>query len=131
MLSIKKLLTAAVCIGSLAGSVAFAGGLTIDNRTDYFSTAVINNGACSNKLPFGKGITNPHSVNDINEYLVKFACMSDTHNCKADIYMTNDCSGPVVANATFDVDQGITDFQLQDNRFDVKINGYSVIIDNA
>lgn len=99
---------------SLAPSTTTGSGLTIVNNTDEDSTSIINTSLCSDRLPLGKGITKRRdpvtktpTVNTIDSSLINFACMANKTQCKAVVYMTNNCSGPVVAQVVFDTEKGV------------------------
>ncbi|MBV9575565.1 MAG: hypothetical protein JO149_02955, partial [Gammaproteobacteria bacterium] len=80
--------------------------LTIVNNTKNYSTSVINNGPCSTILG-DIGVTKPNSTSIVPSDEVKFACTLNESNCAADVYMTNNCSGPKIATVIFDTDAGI------------------------
>ncbi len=81
--------------------------LNIINNTDFDSTCVVNDGMCSNQLG-DEGITHAHSANLISQLELYIACGSNTWNCKADVYMTPDCSGPSIGTVILDINQGIS-----------------------
>jgi len=94
--------------------VAEAGGFTIINYTAHYSTAVMNHGACSSKkLPGGKGITSPRHTdgtpteNTIEDGLVNIACFGHEKDCFAQLYMENNCNGPIIAEAHFNKFTGL------------------------
>ncbi|EKD71941.1 MAG: hypothetical protein ACD_46C00053G0001 [uncultured bacterium] len=88
--------------------------LVVVNNTDEDSTAVINNGACSSKLPNGVGVSHRRTTNHIPGNIVDIACLANRTRCTADVYMTNNCSGPIVAKVIFDTKKGIQDVQPSD-----------------
>src|SRR3989338_7449629 len=75
-------------------------GLNITNNTDKPSTAVINNGPCSTFLG-EHGTTQPHTTNHVPDLVIKFACLKHVSDCVANLYMSNNCSGSVVATIIF------------------------------
>jgi hypothetical protein len=102
--------------------------LTIVNNTDYDSTSVVNGGACSTILGQA-GITKAHSSNTLDYILMRIACGMHPSDCVAEVYMTDNCSGPVVATVTMDIDNGISNIQesgafslVQDTPFKLEIN---------
>lgn len=107
--------------------IAQAADLTIVNNTNRDSTSVINNGACSTILG-EHGITRAHSTNVVPSMTVAFACLMNRSNCRADVYMTNNCSGPVVATAFFDVKTGIKSVTMYDNSYAVSGGGFGITI---
>jgi hypothetical protein len=81
--------------------------LTIVNNTDSDSTCIVNDGMCSNELG-DQGITHAHTSNLILQIELYIACGSNTSNCKADVYMSSNCSGPKVGTVILDINQGIS-----------------------
>jgi hypothetical protein len=96
-----------ILLSSLIISTAAHATLTIVNNTDFDSTCVVNDGMCSNELG-DQGITHAHTSNLIEQIQLYIACGISTSNCKADVYMTPDCSGPVVGTVILDINEGIT-----------------------
>lgn len=127
----KNLFISGMAALSIALPLSANANLTIINNTSQDSTSIINNGACSNTLPGGIGITRAHSVNVIPDIIITSACFFTPHNCKADIYMTNNCSGLRISSATFDTTTGITSvtpaiggYQIvQNGPFSITMNG--------
>lgn len=116
----KKGLTITLLAGFSAATLAYAAGpaaddLTIVNNTNYASTCVINRGACSANLPHG--ITEPHSTNTVDKRTVGLACLANSTNCTADVYMTRDCSGQIVAKIIFDTKTGVKSVASMDSRY--------------
>lgn len=113
--------------------VAQANDLTTVNNSNHDSTCVVNNGPCSTILGEKYGVTKAHSTNTIPSSKVWLACVRDTKNCKANVYMTNNCSGPVVGTVTLNTDTGVTNvyntpgsgyvISSQPGTFTVTING--------
>jgi hypothetical protein len=96
--------------------------LLISNNTDYFSTAIINGGPCSTVLPNNYGITSPHEMaHTVPGGYVKMACFLNPFNCTADVYMTENCSGPKIATVYVNIFQGINSVDPVPN------SGYSVV----
>lgn len=129
-MSIKRTVLAAITSMVLAAPFAAqAANLVIVNNTDFDTTSIINNGACSTIL--GKvGVTHPHSTNEVPGPTVRFACIANLHNCKADIYMTPNCKagGPSVATVYFDVDTGVKSISVIDTRYAITGNGFTTSI---
>src|SRR3990167_7035514 len=115
---IKKLLaTSLMTLGITLPFSAIAGDLHLWNYVNLPSTTLINDMACSSILG-EKGKTKPceknHVVDDAT--LRNKACFFNIHDCKADLYMTNDClsSGkPKIATVYFDVDTGLKENKTQ------------------
>ena len=83
-----------------------AASLTIINNTNHDSTSILNNGACSDILG-PSGISHAHNTNVVPEAILNKGCIFNKANCKAEVHMTNNCSGPAIATVTFDVKTGI------------------------
>tara|TARA_R110000868_G_scaffold58131_5_gene179581 strand:+ start:555 stop:956 length:402 start_codon:yes stop_codon:yes gene_type:complete len=131
-MSIKYIaLIAAVTISAALPLQASAGDLTTNNRTDFDSTSIVNNGACSTIL--GEvGISRAHTDGNVApDKKVKFACILNKHNCKADVYMTANCTGTKAATVYFDVDTGVKADKtiIHDNRFTIAGNGFDITIE--
>jgi hypothetical protein len=114
---------------------AQAADLVTRNDTDLDSTSIINNGACSTILG-AIGTTHAHSTNVVPGGKVKFACLANLHNCKADIYMTSNCnkSGATpVATVYFDVDTGLKadKTETHDAKFVIGGSGFQTTISPA
>lgn len=111
--------------------ISIADPLTIINTTNQDSTSVLNGGPCSDILG-EKGITRAHRTNVVDEDIIKKkACKFNKINCKTEVHMTNNCSGPVVAIVILDVNTGIKSVQVDPaqgynitgNRFTALIEG--------
>ena len=80
--------------------------LYITNNTKNDSTIIANTGACSTLLGEA-GITRSGEQNhQVPENKVGLACSASIlkkTDCKADVYMTSNCTGPVVATVYFDI----------------------------
>lgn len=126
MLLRKTLLAVGLsCLASFANA-----GLTITNNTDFPSTAIINNGACSTIL--GKeGTTQPHSTNTVGDTTIKLACIAKPSNCSAVLYMTKDCKGDAAADIIFDTKTGIKDIKNKGTIYKVSGSAFSATIDKA
>ena len=109
-------------------AVGLAGDLNIINNTDAPSTSVINGGFCSSFIPNGTGITQPHSTNVVSDRVVKGACWINEKNCVADVYMTKDCSGPVVAKVTLNTFEGIKSVESSSTAYTISGTGFDISI---
>lgn len=107
---IKPLGITALTLCVLSLPLAAKADLVIDNQTFFPSTSKINNqnghAQCSNTIPV-YGVTAPHSKNTIPQGIIWGACITNLHACTAEVYMTNNCSGPIIATAVFDISTGI------------------------
>lgn len=82
--------------------------LVIHNNTDFPSSTVANNGPCSSIL--SDGVTPPHTPpqgHTVSVKSIRAACILNSENCSARVYMTRDCSGPSIANVVFSINTGI------------------------
>lgn len=121
----KKTLLGSLLVFGLS-SLSFA-TLTIKNETKFDSTAVINKGMCSKWL--SGGVTKAGTTNVIADWVLNLACRKDKENCHADVYMTNDCSGPIVGTAEFSLTKGVRDINVIDKaHFDVTKQGPFFIV---
>ncbi len=125
----KNIVTGLLTIGvSMASIHGYAQALTIVNNTDQDSTSVINGGLCS--TVFGSdGVTKAHSTNVVSDKLIALACVLNSSNCKADIYMTNNCSGPVIASAVFDTKTGMKSIDVTSDMYRFGIGAFDITID--
>jgi len=121
---------AAISAGCLP-LAAQASALTVVNNTDHDSTTVTNGFMCSSKLPGGNGITRAHTTNVISENTINIACLRNKENCKADVYMSNNCSGPIVATVIFSTKSGIKDVAMKSNTYHITAQGFYIQMDPA
>jgi len=99
------------------------------NNTNEDSTAIINDHTCSTTLGI-KGITKAHSINFVDIITGVFACSETPDSpCKADVYMTNDCSGDKIATLFYERNVGIVSVQPHGS-YKVAGSGYVVTIDS-
>ncbi len=100
--------TLASCVFSLP--LTAQANLTIENQTAFPSTCKINNqhgdAQCSSTIPT-YGVTQAHTINSIPHGIIWGGCLANLHNCTAEVYMTDNCTGPIVATAVFDITTGI------------------------
>jgi hypothetical protein len=132
MIHRKSILASALAIGvSLISAQSFAAqSLTIMNNTNQDSTSRINGGLCS--TVFGSdGVTKAHSTHVVDSKLVALACMGNSSNCKAEIYMTNNCSGSVVGTAIFDTNTGIKSIDVTSDTYKFGIEPFKITIDGG
>lgn len=114
---------------------AKAADLVTHNMTKFDSTTIINKGACSTILG-STGTTHANSTNVVPSGKVKFACLANLHNCKADVYMTPDCNksgASPVATVYFDIDTGIkTDkTEIHDSGYAITGSAFEITISPA
>lgn len=131
-MSVKKTIITSLLAMSVSSVSIFAqaANLTIINNTGQDSTSYINNSPlCSSYIP--NGTTKAHSTNVIPESTISAACMVDTVNCKADVYMTNNCTGPVVATIIFDINQGIKGIIPRSPIYKFSGGGFTIHVDGG
>lgn len=128
----KATLIQLIALGISLPLSALAADLTIINNTSADSTSVINNGACSDILG-PSGITHPHATNVVPEKVIAKGCIFNKSNCKAEIHMSNNCSGPTVATVIFDIATGIKSVQPAANTYGyiVSGNGFTASFDGG
>ena len=109
-----------VAIGVSAISiVAYAQDLTIVNNTSQFSTSKINSSPFCSSMFGDWGITKPKSTNVIKDIHLKQACAFHKTDCKANIYMSKNCSGEVIGTVVFDVNKGTQSFNVINNKYEI------------
>lgn len=123
-MSLKKTVLSSLLITGLTLPLfAQANDLTITNNTDQDSTSKINQGLCSKDILGPNGITYKHSTRVIKNVQIKVACMAKPEDCKADVYMTNNCTGSVITTIDFSVTKGIKGHTPV-------VNGYRLTVEN-
>lgn len=121
-----QLLALSLCSVSV---LAQAGGLTIVNNTDMDSTSIINDGMCSNTL--SGGVSKAHSTNIVSSTVIGLACFGHSSDCKADVYMTNNCSGDKVGTVIFDTKNGIKSVTMNTNQYQITGSGFNIQLDGG
>ena len=129
-MKISKMIIAGVLGMGMACSAFAASELTIVNNTNYDSTSKINGGMCSNDIPeaMGGGVTKAHQTKKVPGTAIGFACFGHSSDCKADVFMTNDCSGSIVATVIFDTKKGIQSITPKSTEFTVSGSGFNVAL---
>lgn len=123
--ALATLIAAALPLSALASPDLF-----IHNSTDNYSTSIINNGFCSTKLGEA-GVTKPGEKNhQVSGGTVRLACIGHWTDCKAKVYMSADCTGPVVATVLLDIEKGIKSIEPQDPSFTVTGSGFDIYLNN-
>jgi len=136
-MAIKKIIGSSLVAVSMSSVclVAYAGpDLTIDNNTSKYSSSQINDGLCSSALdggviqPYEKG----HVVSGV---LIAFACWGHESDCKADVYMTDNCNqggASKVATVRFDTQKGIIPpIQNYTPEYTISGSGFNVALDGG
>lgn len=99
----------------------------VQNNTNLFLTAKFNYTTCSTIFGFN-GIARPHSLNIMPISLFINACMVNPTNCRADIYTTNNCSGPVIGTVFINTNYGIQSALIYNNDFSILIQPTKFIL---
>jgi hypothetical protein len=90
-----------------------------------------NSGMCSSR--FGAvGITRAKQTNVVPQGIIKLACMSHPSGCIADIYLTDNCGGPIIATAKFDIASGIQSIAMSPSsskEYKIIYHGFFIQID--
>lgn len=115
-MKIKHLATIAAFVMSMSSMAAHA-DLFIANNTDASATAYAGTSPCSNAAG-DRGIIKPHGSVQIPDFLVGMYC---TNNCKAQVFMSKNCSGKSIATVTANKKQGVIDIENHG------IEGYQVV----
>ena len=126
----SKLRLISFTLACAASMVAHAEAVTIVNNTNRDSTSIINNGSCSTVLG-SSGITRAHTTNVVPEMKMKLACIRNSKNCIADVYMTDNCTGNKIATAVFDVSTGMKSITIIDPQYNITASGFTVVIDGG
>jgi len=128
----KKTVISLILAGlSMVPFYAYANDLIISNNTNFPSTSVINHGLCSTILKEA-GVVKPHEQNHVVPGdKVKWACTIFPSNCQADVYLTDNCQGPLIASVTFDVNSGIKSTVIKDAKYKVVGSGFNITLNPA
>ena len=112
---------------------AMAANLNITNNTKFDVTTTINDKICSSSQPLGElGITHPGQTTHLTHEQVSAACILNESNCKADIHLSNDCTGPVIGtvylynNVLSPSSSHILGKTMYDAHYDVVANGLNI-----
>jgi len=129
-MKVRNILSSGLLIvGLVSTTLSFAAPLLIINNTDKSSTSTLNHGKCSSALPFGYGVTPPHSRKEIPEMILGMACIGHSSDCTADIYMTLDCSGPKVGTVVLNTTTGIVSVTNENPNYILKGQGFIIQAD--
>ena len=91
----------------VASALSIGNSLTIRNHTNHDSTSIINDGRCSVDVLHEGGVTRKHTDKTIPAAALLAACLGHFSDCKADVYMTDNCTGAKVAVVHFSIYTGI------------------------
>lgn len=126
-----------IAIGLSLNAEASGPSLRIVNNTNNASTIKVKmiDGSnevlvCSNQfgaLP-NDGVLPPHSYTDLTNVDISLACtLSNPNACPLDIYLTKDCTGPVIGKIILNVTTGIQQFSTTQEGMS---SGYSINLVN-
>ena len=133
MFTIKRTSIATLITSVCLSSMAFASDLTLINHSNHDSTSVMNNGPCSADILGDKGVTRAHSINVVPDKILNTACILNKLNCKAEVHMTSDCTGPIIATVILDVKKGIKSITPSKNTdgYTVTGSGFTATVDGG
>lgn len=122
---LKKIIASSLL--ALGVSAAHAQDLTITNNTDFPSTTHLNNTICSSVLG-DLGVTPAKGSRTINEQAIRLVCITNPNNCQADVYLSKDCSGPVIAKAVYDVATGLKSVSMISPDYQIEGSPFNLVI---
>ena len=112
-MKIKSLALLGAVALSIIPMAAFA-DLKITNNTDAPATAFAGNSPCSSSAPGGKGVIQPNGgFVEVPDWAVGIYCSSD---CRAEVFMSKNCSGKPVATCIGNKRDGIKSCNNHDKR---------------
>ena len=111
-------------------SIAAFADITIKNNTNSPATAFAGNSPCSNAAG-DRGVMQPHGQVTIPDFLVGMYCTSD---CKAQVFMSKNCSGKSVATIIANKREGVKSITNSDkgpNAYHIEGKGSIVTIEGG
>jgi hypothetical protein len=120
-----------ILLSALLPLTSYASDITFTNNTNLNSTSIINESFCTNT--FGdQGIIKAHSSVTIYQSQLALACGSSTVGCTADIYLSNNCTGPKIGSIMISVDDGVNHVETSSDSYKVSsVDPEHVSIDPA
>lgn len=117
-MKIKSLALLGAIVLSTASFAAYAKAqdMTINNNTNNVATASAGISPCSGSIG-DRGIIKPHNNVVIPSWAIGMYCTSD---CKAQVYMSKNCSGKSIATVTANVREGVKKIENH------SVDGYQV-----
>ena len=108
--------------------ITFASDIQIYNDTNFFATSRINGGKCSNEPPLGNdGVTQPcQKPHIVSEKLLNLVCWKNKTPCTADVYLTNNCTGPVIATVLVNLKENTLNIPWHDDRYVITHDGFKI-----
>jgi hypothetical protein len=132
MLKKAQFLACTLLATSLVSLPALAqADLTITNKTSHDSASIINGGACSSTFLGDIGVTKAGQKNTISSFMLKIACYGHTTACRADVFMTRDCSGEKAGTVILDVVNGVVSvtnaagYEISASGFDITLKQHA------
>lgn len=127
----KSIVISLIAVGFVATPViALAGDLHIDNNTTKDSTTRIH-GICSTTLLGADGVTKAKDHNKVTPHWKLLIACGGSGACRADVYMTNNCSGSVVANVDFNTETGLQNVTMLSSSYKITGSGFNVKMDEV
>jgi len=138
-MKLNKLISMCVLSAGLLSPVLASAGplfgpsLFVTNNTKFDSTSIINDGLCSSKVLGPKsGVTKAgEQRHEVTGGQLALACFKNHQNCKADIYMTDNCTGKKISSVVFSTSTGIKSFTTDDPSYRLTASGFFAQIDPA
>lgn len=126
-MSFKKIISASL-MALVIVPFASNASLTISNQTKHDSTTIVNSGFCSTKILGKDGITKPGETKVISDLKIRLACMTNLENCRADVYMTGDCTGDIISTVIFSIKTGIKSVSPPKDGYSVSYSPFSITV---
>lgn len=97
---------------------------TFNHTNEDSSVKILKSGICSSKVPVFGTYTPANGQSSVTPLGVRAICAAGSGECMADIYMTRDCSGPVVANAKLNLGTiTVTSINMISTKYKIDANG--------
>lgn len=128
---LKKALISFIAVGISSISInALAQDLYTTNNTKLDSTCRTNDNLCSTDILGAAGITKAgEQRKKTSGTQLKLACIKNLRDCKADIYMSNNCSGNKIATIKFDtLGNGVKSIEINDPQYNITGNNFEITI---
>lgn len=102
-MQIKTVLKSLLAINLACCAFASHADIKVTNHTGYYGTAKTNFTPCSSISP--KGVMQPYGTLEVSQSVLNSFCK--VIDCKVDLYISKNCSGPKVAVVTISAKSGI------------------------
>lgn len=130
----KVLSLLGISIGSFsllafADTLNVASDLLFINNTDKFVTSKLNDGICSSKIPGGSP-TSPHTQKKVPAWQVELGCTGHAEACKADVYITKDCTGQNIGTVVLNTKTNqVISINMHSTSYNISKSGFSFTLD--